>query len=145
MGDEHQRSARLGNAQERRRSQSGAGQGWRRCSRLSVFSSTAVWFPSYADDLSRWVYIDLYSLRIPSSLPPTFAGRAFKIAYHLVIGIEVDIPLSSGSSGSYPDTSRRISRERKSKVLKVPIRVWGEIDGTLVEHSRSWLIILLTL
>jgi hypothetical protein len=73
--------------------------------------------------------VDLYSIRIPASLPPTFVGKAFKISYHLIIGVEVDFPLSSSSYGSQYPSSRPPRRERRSKVLKVPLRVWGEVDG----------------
>ncbi|CED84025.1 Reduced growth phenotype protein 1 [Phaffia rhodozyma] len=70
----------------------------------------------------------MYSLPIPATLPPSFRGRALKISYSLVIGIEIEYSLPALRPGfDNPNAFRR--KKTLSQVIKVPLRVWGGVDS----------------
>jgi hypothetical protein len=55
-----------------------------------------------------------YSIMLPAVLPPTFKGRVMRFSYELVVGT---CRAAVGEHGSV------------SKVMKVPIRVYNNVDG----------------
>lgn len=55
-----------------------------------------------------------YSIMLPAVLPPTFKGRVMRFSYELVVGT---CRAGIGEQGSV------------SKVMKVPIRVYNNVDG----------------
>lgn len=77
----------------------------------------------------------VYSLPIPPNLPPTFQGKALKISYTLIIGVEVEYPVLPLRPG-VDDFGIPRKPLRKSKVLKIPVRIWGGVDGS----SRSFFV-----
>jgi len=90
--------------------------------KLSSFASTDFGVVSLSSTV-------VYSLPIPPSLPPTFQGKALKISYTLVIGVEVEYPVPPLRPG-VDDFGIPRKPVRKSKVLKIPVRIWGGVDGS---------------
>ncbi|KAF8330350.1 Rgp1-domain-containing protein [Cantharellus anzutake] len=72
-----------------------------------------------------------YSLPLPSALPPTYRGRAFRFSYTLIIGT------SRSSSGSYsistaslpifPFSSADQLNKQRSKVVRIPVRIYNHV------------------
>ncbi|KAL7416950.1 Rgp1-domain-containing protein [Mrakia frigida] len=76
----------------------------------------------------------VYSLPIPPNLPPTFQGKALKISYTLIIGVEVEYPVLPLRPG-VDDFGIPRKPLRKSKVLKIPVRIWGGVDATTTKQG----------
>ncbi|KAJ3996375.1 Rgp1-domain-containing protein [Lentinula boryana] len=65
----------------------------------------------------------VYSILLPSNLPPTFRGRTLRFAYELVVGI-----CRAGPSNNFaPSVKDSGSGGSVSKVMKVPIRVYTNV------------------
>ncbi|KAF8525087.1 Rgp1-domain-containing protein [Hysterangium stoloniferum] len=59
-----------------------------------------------------------YTLDLPVNLPPTFKGRAFRFSYELVVGI---------CRASTPFAPSKHTERRRSRVMRVPIRVYNNV------------------
>jgi len=69
---------------------------------------------------------DIYAIKLPDVLPPTYKGRALQFSYELVVGTcRAGTPISATRS---PEGTRANSI---SRVMKVPIRVYNHVTGTL--------------
>lgn len=73
-----------------------------------------------------------YSVTLPAGLPPTFKGKALKISYALVITVEVEYPLPPLRPGYDSEIGPR-KRRTKAVTLRVPINVWGSLEGESAE------------
>ncbi|CAL1696749.1 unnamed protein product [Somion occarium] len=62
-----------------------------------------------------------YTINLPENLPPTFRGRALKFSYQFILGI---CRAASSPSSSTPSSASGNSR---SRVMKVPIRVYNHV------------------
>ncbi|OCF35443.1 hypothetical protein I316_02995 [Kwoniella heveanensis BCC8398] len=55
-----------------------------------------------------------YTLQLPTTLPPTHRGKAFRFTYDLVVSLNVGLPGGGG--------------RQKSKDVTIPIRVWANVS-----------------
>ena len=60
---------------------------------------------------------DTYSLSLPKNLPPTFKGRALRFSYEFAIGV--------CRAGGFPGNSSA----NHSRVMKIPVRVYNNVNG----------------
>jgi hypothetical protein len=81
---------------------------------------------------------DVYTLPLPSNLPPTYKGRVFKFSYHLVVGVCRAAPtpsLGSGYAGYGPPGAGagkgKGGGASTSRVMRVPVRVYNSVVGEL--------------
>ncbi|KAF8306817.1 Rgp1-domain-containing protein [Clavulina sp. PMI_390] len=83
-----------------------------------------------------------YSLPLPSNLPPTYRGSAFKFTYTLLVGTSrastgpsnfsnlSSISLPSPGPQAYPSPlQQQQENSRRSRVLKVPVRVYNHVSA----------------
>lgn len=70
---------------------------------------------------------DTFSIRIPADLPPSFRGKAIRFSYHLVIGTN---RTPTGTMTTVP--ARGISKESRSRVLRVPVRIYNHVGSELL-------------
>ncbi|KAF8584974.1 Rgp1-domain-containing protein [Ramaria rubella] len=76
-----------------------------------------------------------YTLDLPANLPPTFKGRALRLSYQLVVGTcraatPFTSALSSWTLNSSPLNSPALTADnerRRSRVMRVPIRVYNHV------------------
>ncbi|KIJ45183.1 hypothetical protein M422DRAFT_67326 [Sphaerobolus stellatus SS14] len=76
-----------------------------------------------------------YTVNLPDHLPPTFKGRAFRFSYQLVVGTCRAATPFTPPSGSLKDAERR-----RSRVMRVPIRVYNHvaIGQTTKPYDLLW-------
>ncbi|WWD01381.1 hypothetical protein V866_008324 [Kwoniella sp. B9012] len=56
----------------------------------------------------------VYTLKLPSTLPPAHRGKAFRFSYDLIVSLNVSLPGGGG--------------RQKSKDISIPIRVWSNVS-----------------
>ncbi|WWC90026.1 uncharacterized protein L201_004956 [Kwoniella dendrophila CBS 6074] len=56
----------------------------------------------------------IYTLQLPTALPPTHRGKAFRFSYDLIVSLNVSLPGGGG--------------RQKSKDISIPIRVWSNVS-----------------
>lgn len=69
-----------------------------------------------------------YTLPLPSHLPPTFRGRALKFTYHLTVGVCRARPSPSAPNG----------RGSTSQVMRVPIRIYNNVDVSMPYPQKPY-------
>jgi hypothetical protein len=82
--------------------------------------------------------VDTYSITLPDNLPPTYKGRSLKFSYELVVGTCRAANTLPPSSALGPTGANSISR-----VMKVPIRVYNHVAGTVFFCIREFLPMLI--
>lgn len=80
-----------------------------------------------------FAHADNFSIRVPADLPPSFRGKSIKFSYHLVVGSN-RVKLGHVSS---PSTGLGTTRDAKSRVMRVPVRVYNHVGGTFFLRRRT--------
>ncbi|KAI0078498.1 Rgp1-domain-containing protein [Panus rudis PR-1116 ss-1] len=62
-----------------------------------------------------------YAITLPENLPPTFRGRALKFSYQFIVGI------CRAASSASPGSAGIAGANSRSRVMKVPIRVYNHV------------------
>lgn len=57
---------------------------------------------------------DVYTLQLPTSLPPAFKGKAMRFSYDLVISLNVSLPGGG--------------KRQRTKEISVPVRIWPNVS-----------------
>ncbi len=58
---------------------------------------------------------DVYTIQLPTTLPPTHRGKAFRFTYDLIVSFSVALPGKG--------------KRQKTKEISVPIRIWANVSG----------------
>ncbi|KAF8508516.1 Rgp1-domain-containing protein [Gautieria morchelliformis] len=89
----------------------------------------------------------LYTLDLPANLPPTFKGRALRFSYQLIVGTcRASTPFVSASSSGLAShlqvgspAQSGDSERRRSRVMRVPIRVYNHVAVGAAPHPYDLL------